>query len=236
MGNFIMPVAVISVVAETWGDGGDGIGVPSSGAGGGGGAYARDTVAVIPGDTYSVDNAGTFWRFRWNNGSTDLVYAASVNAFFGSDIGGKAVNSLGSTKYDGGDGFNTFPPPPAPGGGGASGATRNAPGNNGSQPFGAISPVGGGGGDGGVAIGVAGLSGQGPAPGGGGGGAYWQNGNGDAAGLKREGGGVVWRVEDWDFGTNTPVVGAIPIYSNGNFEPVPLPPIASGGGNHSILW
>ena len=57
-GNFDVPAGVTSITVEAWGGGGGGGGRANSGAGGagggGGGAYARGTIPVTPGQSYSV--------------------------------------------------------------------------------------------------------------------------------------------------------------------------------------
>ncbi|MFZ4058890.1 MAG: beta strand repeat-containing protein, partial [Ferruginibacter sp.] len=56
-GSWVAPSGVTSITVECWGGGGAGGGVSGSnaaGGGGSGGAYARNTIIVVPGNTYTV--------------------------------------------------------------------------------------------------------------------------------------------------------------------------------------
>jgi hypothetical protein len=135
-GIFTPPSGVTSVLVQCWGAGGAGANVSNNhvGGGGGGGAYASSTVAVIPGNNYSISiglggysgNAGTNTTF---NGAT-VVAAGGGSAVLNSSIGaagGSTSASTGTIKYAGGNGANGSG---ANAGGGGGGAGSTGTGNN----------------------------------------------------------------------------------------------------------
>jgi hypothetical protein len=196
-----------SVIVECWGGGGGGgaarrVGGTSIAAGGGGagGSYAKKTISVISGTTYTINvglggskmfvdgTGGLPGEATWFSAST-LVYAAGggLGGFgnsatatpFGS--GGTASNaSIGDIIYSGGNGMSgstTF-------GGGAGGGAGSS--SNGSS---ATSDTGGNGGTGNEEGGngangslVNGNGSQGNTTGGGGSGGYWDTTSGSSTG------------------------------------------------------
>lgn len=182
--TWICPPGVTSVTVECWGGGGRG-GERTTGnnvalAGGGGGAYSRSVISVTPGASYTINVAagssstsagGDSWF-----GSSSTVMAKGGNSVANNSntpgIGGLASASIGTFRYNGGNGATgtggSF------GGGGGSSAGTNLPGqftnSTTNQRNGATAPVGGGSGGNGAASGTTGIAGT--APGGGGGGGF----------------------------------------------------------------
>lgn len=188
-GTWTCPALIFTVDVDAWGSGVDGLptGGSSGAAGQGGGAYAGDTIAVTPGNTYTVTvdpaNGASFSEFTGDSAS---VIADSANG----TSGGTTAASTGAVKFAGGSGGAHAST--TGGGGGGSGGSTGAGGNgtagtslaNGvGGPGGTGSPGGAAGGDGGFHS--SGLPGV--VPGGGGGGA------GDTAG-KVGGAGQAGRV------------------------------------------
>lgn len=181
------PPGVTSVDVECWGygglGGGTGASASRSGGGGGGGAYAKKTVAVVPGTGYAINIA-----------AGQLTYfdtASNVAADYGrdgafSDAGnptgsgggkkGLASNSVGTIKYDGGDGTAGNGAGTGGTGGGSAGSTGAASGSSGTSE---------GGGNGGVGGGGDGSPGSNYGGGGGGGGGKTKNGGTGAPGRVR---------------------------------------------------
>lgn len=106
-GTFTVPEGVTSITVQAWGGGGGGS--SNSGGGGGGGAYATNTISVNAGDVYSLSvgpggspgNAGGNSTF-----GTNIVRAAGGSGstnYLGAS-GGQSSNSIGSTKFNGGNG------------------------------------------------------------------------------------------------------------------------------------
>lgn len=148
--NFTVPEGVKSVYVECVGAGGAGGRVTSSNfldkdaaGGGGGGAYAAGFVSVVNGNSYpvivgaggkndgsSVDGGNSYF----NDGTQ--IFAEGGKTRSGNDEeagaeGGKAANSVGQVKYNGGKGGNgKESDADGGGGGGAAGSTGN--GNDGS--------------------------------------------------------------------------------------------------------
>jgi hypothetical protein len=196
-----------SIIVECWGGGGGGGAArrftgsaTAAGGGGAGGSYAKKTISVISGTTYtinvglggtkmSIDGSGGLpGGATWFSAST-LVYAAGGGAGgFGNSAtatpfgsGGTASNaSIGDIIYSGGDGMSgttTF-------GGGAGGGAGSS--SNGSS---ATSDTGGNGGTGNAEGGngangslVNGNGSQGNTTGGGGSGGYWDTTSGSSTG------------------------------------------------------
>lgn len=165
-GSWECPAGVTSVLAKCTGagmKGGSGFG-GGGGKGGGGGAYSEKTIAVTPGNFYSyqVGPARTGFEAEgdcdtWFVDATTVMAKAANTA----NNGGSADDSIGDTKFSGGDGYNPMGPG-APAGGGGSSASAAGAGNSATDSTGATAPTGGGnGGDGGA---------SGASPGGGGGG------------------------------------------------------------------
>ncbi|MDG1278122.1 MAG: hypothetical protein P8O16_12640 [Algoriphagus sp.] len=171
--QFTVPAGITSISAEAWGGGGRG-GTRSGndgGAGGGGaGAYSASTaISVTPGEIlYYRTGAGSLssaspgqdsWLSRNSDGSSPLILAKGGASISGNNItsgaaGGLAVDGVGVTKIDGGNGDNA------------------GNGNNGDGGDGGDSPNGGNGGLGGNGGNSEEIPGEdGESPGGGGGGA-----------------------------------------------------------------
>lgn len=205
------PAGVTTVQVEAWGAGGGGAEGQTGfgdtgGGGGGGGAYVKSTVAVTPGNNYTID-VGTAGTGGPGNGSagaqsdfngTTVVAAGGAGAVGGAGgAGGTTAASTGTTKRAGGAGGNGATSPSgggAGGGGGGEGGGFTGTGDAGSNgtsfeqggPTGGAGGSGGGGGQGGNggnghATG-AGAAGSAPGGGGGGGGATTGDGGNGAAG------------------------------------------------------
>lgn len=150
--TWTVPAGVTSITIEAWGAGGAGGatampwgGIQSPSAGGGGGAYASSTINVTAGTTYNVtvgaggtNATGTALHggnSSVKNGSITIVEAEGGRSVGGTNTltgaqGGKAANSIGTTKYSGGNGgdgdqTNTGAYSASGGGGGAAGTTAN---------------------------------------------------------------------------------------------------------------
>lgn len=185
-GSWQAPAGVTQVLVEAWGGGGAGGGRGSTNGqsgGGGGGAFASATITVVPLQTYSytVATATTGGTANGSNGGNSLwatgteVLAAGGKGGLGATtggLGGAVADSVGTTRYKGGDGgtANTT----ISGGGGGGAGTTGAGGNATIGTAGTGTTVGGGAGGAGVtnANGNAGT-----AAGGGGSGARRTNGN-----------------------------------------------------------
>ncbi len=185
-GTFTVPAGVTSITVECWGGGGSGGGTTANSAGGGaGGAYAKKTLSVTPGATYTVTvggvrtgttGAGATGNPTWF-GSAATVYAqggaggAAPN--YGTVAGGigSASSSIGDVVYPGGNGANGTTVLSGGGGGGAG--STGAGGNATGTAAGTGTTDGGGSGGNGLTTGGNGLTGS--AAGGGGGGAYVNN-------------------------------------------------------------
>lgn len=173
--TWTVPAGVTSITIEAWGAGGAG-GYTSSesrvrtSAGGGGGAYASSTINVTAGTTYNVtvgaggtNATGTALHggnSSVKNGSITIVEAEGGRSVGGTNTltgarGGKADNSIGTTRYSGGNGGNGDEGSAdgacssAGGGAGAAGTTANG-GNGGSGEQGRFIGVGCLGGEGGA--------------------------------------------------------------------------------------
>lgn len=154
------PAGVTSVEVECWGGGGGGGGgrftgdpFRYAGSGGGGGAYAKETIAVTPGNTYDVVVGAGGSGGAAGGGGPSNDGAAGGDTYFdaGADVlakggspglggdpgapagpsggsGGQASSSVGSTKSNGGDGGAAYNDLHASnnrggGGGGAAGSS-----------------------------------------------------------------------------------------------------------------
>lgn len=186
--TFTVPCGVTSIKVECWGGGGAGGSRNGNGVagGGGGGAYASFTLTVVPGQTYTyvVGTGGS----SGNNGANSYFQDGSmVLAAGGKGVaqnvttggaGGQISQSVGTTRYSGGNGGNGSG---SIAGGGGGGAGTTVGGNNGSAPAGgaggnAFGGDGGNGRSGSTGVGVNGLN-----AGGGGGGTY-RSANGNTGG------------------------------------------------------
>lgn len=206
-GTWVAPAGVTSVTVEAWGGGGAGGGNPTNtdgGGGGGGGAYSKTTVAVTPGNSYTVTvgagglgGAGTGGAGgdSWFSTITTILAkggtggappaGGSGNGGVGG-VGGAAALGIGTTKFSGGNGGTGRGSNTGRGGPGGSSAGTAANGTSGPVTWttatAAAAPAGGGiGGDGGNRNrqdGFAPASGNG---GGGGGGAERSTIGGDGA-------------------------------------------------------
>jgi len=228
-GTWVAPAGVTQVTVEGWGAGGGGGGGGQStdqsstgGSGGGGGEYAKATVPVIPGNSYSwASGAGGAGGAIGVDGGTgsNATFAGSVIGH-GGDGGatgavgaGFTAGGTGSTAavhYDGGmGGAGGDPGALEGGGGGGSGGTGSAGINAPTGSTGASAVTGGGpGGTGGGNTGVAGASpSTGPGGGAGGGG----RGAAGAAGA----GGQVRLTYSAAAATNVPNVTSYGYFFNG---------------------
>ncbi|TVP57682.1 MAG: hypothetical protein EA349_06030 [Halomonadaceae bacterium] len=192
--NYTVPGGVVEVTVELWGGGGRGGSAGSwlfltsgQSGGGGGGAYARSTLAVTPGQVIPLQvGAGSTTTARgedsWFAGPA-VVRAAggrSVgNNSTSGGTGGAVSESVGGTRYAGGNGGNattqfSFLGTRRYGGGGGSSAGINSGGANGASVTPGTAPPGGGNG------GAGDNDNQNPGfpgvtPGGGGGGATYSS-------------------------------------------------------------
>jgi uncharacterized repeat protein (TIGR01451 family) len=218
-GNWIAPAGVTSITVEVWGGGGAGGGQNQNsdgGGGGGGGAYSRkNTITVIPGNSYVVSvgagGAGVTSGTGGTGGDSFFINAATVMAKGGvggapstgtppaGGLGGAAASGVGDVKFSGGNGGRGRDNNGGRGGPGGSSAGTAANGTSGPDPYStqtaAAAPAGGGvGGDGGG----GGNDGSAPASGNGGGG----GGSGDGNSMKG-GAGAVGKVVVTYVGTPT---------------------------------
>ena len=175
--SWTAPAGVTSVDVEAWGGGGGGGSRTTTGCGGGGGggAYAKSTISVTPGQSYSytVGSGGS----AGNSGGDSSFNTSNIIAKGGSSVasntstgagGGLSGNSTGTTKYSGGSGWTCTST--AGGGGGGSGGT-GSDGVTATSYNGASSVTEGGPGGKGA---TSNANGNSPTvgPGGGGGGSY----------------------------------------------------------------
>lgn len=191
--EWTVPTGVTQITIEAWGAGGAGgfagdyDRVRPTG-GGGGGAYAKSTVNVIPGSILNVivgrggENPNGTARDGENstvkNGSTTLVSAEGGKSVDGKNNamgaqGGQDTNSIGTTKYSGGNGGNgdmgvSSGAYSAGGGGGGAAGTEGDGGNGGNgegatplTPFEGEGGAGGSAGPGDEMNGIAGDGGKG---------------------------------------------------------------------------
>jgi uncharacterized protein YjdB len=182
--TFVVPDGVTSIMVETWGAGGRG-GSRTSGSngygGGGGGAYSRQTIAVTPGQTLTLNvgagattntvPGGDSWVSTTTNVSNAFVLAKGGNTVANNGTagaaGGSAASGIGSLKFSGGNGATRTSATISGGGGSSAAPTTN--GNNASGMTGGAAPLNGGAGGDGRNNNGNGFAGE--YPGGGGGGA-----------------------------------------------------------------
>lgn len=197
-GTFVVPSGVTQITVQAWGGGGGGggRGTTSNGGagGGGGGAYARVTLSVTPGQSFTVtvgargaggaagDNNGTAGGDTWFGSTATLLArggAGGVGGVSGAGgAGGSAATSVGDVTYAGGAGAAGTAS--ASGGGGGAAGDAAAGGN-------ASGTTGGTGGTSGGASGANGRTDNGAgnnafAPGAGGSGARRASSGGPFAG------------------------------------------------------
>jgi hypothetical protein len=182
------PAGVHSVKVQCWGGGGASRHASGGGdwGGGGGGAFSQaNAVTVIPGVNYTV-NVGDGGDAGYNPGQdgvdTYFISATTVMAKGGDGsatatgaYGGSASDSVGDTKYAGGNGGNGVSGQGGGGGGGSGGLTSaGGNGGNASSGTGGAAGAAGSGSPGGAVGGAGGNDGSGAnagvAPGGGAGG------------------------------------------------------------------
>jgi len=165
------PAGVTSVQVECWGGGGAGYETTTSypGAGSGGAYSKKNSLIVVPGNTYTyvVGGQSTDTYFK---STSDVLAKAGVNGVYqGTVSGGQASDGVGDVKYSGGSGgYQNFD-----GWGGGSSAGTAANGNSASGIPGATAPTGGG--NGGRGFNGSTNAGAGVQPGGGGGSSYNNN-------------------------------------------------------------
>jgi hypothetical protein len=201
-GTFTVPGGVNSIVVECWGAGGAGGGTTANtqygGGGGAGGSYAKKTISVVPGNTYTVTvggiatgttTAGANGNSSWF-GTIGTVYAeggaggAAPNGGTAAGGTGSFTNNIGDIVYAGGNGAdgNTT----LSGGGGGGGGSTGSGGDASGTTAGTGTTLNGGNGGGGLTAGGDGNTGTNY--GGGGSGAFVnnttnRNGGNGAAGL-----------------------------------------------------
>jgi len=179
--TFTAPIGVTSVTVETFGGGGKGGSRVTGGngayGGGGGGAYAKSVITVVPGTTYTVTVGAGSSSSASPGGDSWFINTTTILAKGGSSVandsstgatGGLASASIGTFKYDGGNGANGVAG--SYGGGGGSSAGTATGGTTATNNSGATAPTGGGNGGNGR-LSTNGNGSVGIAPGGGGGGA-----------------------------------------------------------------
>ncbi|MDP2067497.1 MAG: hypothetical protein Q8K04_00905, partial [Lutibacter sp.] len=206
-GTFTVPAGVTSVTVKAWGAGGGGGGSANvnnaTGGGGGGGSYATKTsVAVVPGNTYSITvgsggiggintgTNGTAGGFSTVTFGTNTITAAGGGGGTGGvlgllagtkGLGGSNGTSIGTIIYKGGDGANGSGGVYGGGGGGAAGSTDV--GKDASVETAGIATTLNGGAGGNGTANLDGYSGLIYGGGGGGSGAKKQSGGTGAGGL-----------------------------------------------------
>jgi hypothetical protein len=161
-GSWQAPAGVTQVLVEAWGGGAAGGGRGSSNGqsgGGGGGAFASATITVVPLQNYSYTVAASVAGGNGNgtNGNNSVwdtgseVLAAGGKGGLGTTtggLGGLVADSVGTTRFKGGDGANASTTVSGGGGGGAG--TTGAGGNATIGTAGTGTTVGGGAGGAGV--------------------------------------------------------------------------------------
>jgi hypothetical protein len=203
-GSFIPPAGATSVVVECWGGGGGGGGTAlnaSYGGGGGGGGYAKSTVTVVPGTSYTVTvgNGGTAGSNSGGTGGTGgtSLFGTSVvvatggaggvagvsGSIYGTGGAGASTGMTGTLTYNGGNGGTAVSTPASGGGGSSAGSASN--GNNASGNTAGAAVTGGGTGASGRTTVGAGATGT--APGGGGSGGFRSSATARAGGAGGKG-------------------------------------------------
>jgi len=190
-GTFTVPPGITTIIVECWGGGGAGGGSSASsvrgGGGGAGGAYAKKSITVTPGTSYTVtvggtttgtNSAGAEGSPSWF-GTTSTVYAQGGGGGEAPNGGtvlggiGSAALSIGDLVYAGGNGADGGSS--ASGGGGGGAGSTGTGGNASGTTGGTGTPLNGGNGGAGRTNGGNGTAGQNY--GGGGSGAYVNNTN-----------------------------------------------------------
>jgi hypothetical protein len=164
-GTWTAPAGITSVSVECWGAGGDGAySANGSGSGGSGGSYAKKTISVTPGSSYTVTvgQGGTGASLApdswFSTSSTVLAKGGKIGIDGGVGGAGAGVTgqsgSIGDVTYIGGGsnsgGWATFVKIGG-GGGGAAGTTGAGPtgllgqqlGNVGTTLYGGSGGIGG---------------------------------------------------------------------------------------------
>lgn len=212
--SWTCPTGVTSVAAECWAGGAGGRGNNNNEtycSGGGGGAYSKtNTIAVTPGNSYTVtvgaavgfDTNGNNSSFTGDSGQTCVAaggktWTGGYPTYMTGGLGGATANCTGDTKFAGGQGGSTVLGNYGGGGGGGgagSGGGGGTGGSTNSATAGTVgaagTPDGGQGGAGGTGGGAATNGQDGSAPGGGGGGAGTPS-----SGYKQAGGGARGQVK-----------------------------------------
>lgn len=195
-GTWLCPAGVTNVAVECWGGGGAGggntTGADGAGGGGGGAYSASTTIAVTPGNTYTVtvglgglavsnatgggggdswfNTAGTILAKGGAGGGVPIGGAAGIGG-----TGGALASGIGTTRFSGGTGGNGVNNNNGFGGGGGSSAgtaSNGTVGGNATTSAGGIAGIApAGGGNGGVGgLRTSASQAAGSLPGGGGGG------------------------------------------------------------------
>lgn len=209
-GTFTTPTGIYTVTGECRGGGAGGSNNGSAtarpGGGGGGGAYAKtNSIAVTPGQGYTVtvaaqvnaQTAGQNSSFTGNSSQTVVAVGGSTTTTRTGGAGGTTTASTGDVKFAGGAGGTAANTASNGGGGGGEGGGSTATGGAGQANSGATGGAGGTGSDGGDG-GKGGdntLAGaDGSVPGGGGGGAGGTN---DVGGKGAAGQCVISYTDTW---------------------------------------
>lgn len=112
-GSWVAPAGVSSVIVEAWGAGGGGGGANTTGSGGGGGGgggeYAKSTLAVTPGNSYSYGvgaggAAGSAGGNGGTGGNTSFTGDAAVTVTAHGGAGGTQRAAIGGASGAGGSG------------------------------------------------------------------------------------------------------------------------------------
>lgn len=142
--TWTVPPGVTSITVNSWGGGGgggggnDGCSAQGTGSGGGGGGFAQSTIAVTPGQVYTLSVGA---------GGTAGAYDANGTAGGATSFSGNGITPVTAT----GGGFGT----------GASGCTTIAGGAGGTGTSGTVLFTGGAGSEGISASGITGVGGGG---------------------------------------------------------------------------
>lgn len=148
------PSGVTTADVACWGGGGGGFDDNTSangGAGGGGGAFASSTVAVTPGNNYTVtvgagateNGNGTDSTFTGDDKTVTADAGTGATSATANGTGGTEANSTGDVENAGGDGADALTTDDTGGGGGAAAGPH---GDGGAGAAGQASTGGGGGG------------------------------------------------------------------------------------------
>lgn len=159
---WVAPTGVTTADVACWGGGGGGFDDntgSNGGAGGGGGAFASSTVAVTPGNTYTVTVAssspnsspttGKFSQFIADDKTVLACGGTGGTSASANGVGGTTACSIGDVEFAGGAGGDANTTGDIGGGGGGSAGPHGAGGNGANGYLTSFRGGGGGGGNGG---------------------------------------------------------------------------------------